>query len=69
MAKQQIAKIEPQKAPYVAPRILTLKVNLSFASSGPDDLAHIFGLAIRPRSSIIGQKQKRDRANLSPATV
>jgi hypothetical protein len=26
-------KNEPQKAPYVTPRILTLKVDLSFASS------------------------------------
>ena len=33
MAKQQVAKSEPQKAPYVTPKILTLKVDLSFASS------------------------------------
>jgi hypothetical protein len=48
MAKQQLAKIEPQKAPYEAPRILTLKVNLSFASSATD-LDDIFGLA-RPQA-------------------
>ena len=48
MAKQQLAKIEPQKAPYVTPRILTLKVSLSFASSA-DSLNDIFGL-VRPQS-------------------
>ena len=48
MAKQQLAKIEPQKAPYVTPRILTLKVNLSFASSA-DALDDIVGLA-RPQA-------------------
>ena len=33
MAKQQAAQSEHQKAPYVTPAIVTLKVNLSFASS------------------------------------
>ena len=33
MAKEQVAPTEPQKAPYVRPAIVTLKVNLSFASS------------------------------------
>ena len=33
MAKPQVSKSEPQKAPYVTPKILTLKVELSFASS------------------------------------
>jgi len=33
MAKQQVAKNEPQKVPYVTPRILTLKVDLSLASA------------------------------------
>ena len=44
MAKQQIAKTQPQKAPYVTPRIRTLKVSLSFASSA-STLHDIFGLA------------------------
>jgi hypothetical protein len=48
MDKNQIAKIQPQKAPYVTPRILTLRVSLSFASSA-DALDDIFGLA-RPQA-------------------
>ena len=43
MAEEQIAKSEPQKAPYVKPRILTLKVDLSFASSATK-LEDIIGL-------------------------
>jgi hypothetical protein len=35
MAKPQ-AQSEPQKAPYETPKILTLKVDLSFASSATD---------------------------------
>ena len=30
------AQSEPQKAPYVTPKIVTLKVDLSFASSATD---------------------------------
>ena len=48
MAKQQIAKTQPQKAPYVTPKIRTLKVSLSFASSA-STLHDIFGLA-RPQA-------------------
>ena len=50
MDKQQIAKIQPQKAPYVTPKIRTLKVDLSLASSATnfDDL---FGLA-RPQQAL-----------------
>jgi len=33
MAEDKITKSESQKAPYVTPKILTLKVDLSFASS------------------------------------
>jgi len=33
MAEEQIANSEPQKAPYVKPAILTLKVNPSFAAA------------------------------------
>jgi len=33
MAKQEAPPSEHQKAPYVTPAIVTLKVNLSFASS------------------------------------
>jgi len=38
MAKPQVAKSEPQKAPYVKPKILTFKVNPSFASTGIEPL-------------------------------
>jgi len=48
MDRQQIAKIQPQKAPYVTPEIRTLKVSLSFASSA-STLQDIFGLA-RPQA-------------------
>ena len=48
MDKQQIAKIQAQKAPYVTPKIRTLKVDLSFASSA-STLQNIFGLA-RPQA-------------------
>ena len=48
MDKQEIAKIQPQKAPYVTPKIRTLKVSLSFASSA-STLHDIFGLA-RPQA-------------------
>jgi hypothetical protein len=44
MDKKQIAKIQPQKAPYVTPRIRTLKVSPSFASSA-STLHDIFDLA------------------------
>jgi len=48
MDKQQIAKIQPQKAPYVTPKIRTLKVDLSLASSATT-LDDLFGLA-RPQA-------------------
>jgi hypothetical protein len=48
MDKKQIAKIQPQKAPYVTPRIRTLKVSLSFASSAAT-VHDIFDLA-RPQA-------------------
>jgi hypothetical protein len=51
MVRPQASKSEPQKAPYVTPKILTLKVDLSFASSAAD-LDDIFGLAISPQSPV-----------------
>ena len=36
MAEEKIQKREPQKATYVTPKILRLKVDLSFASSATD---------------------------------
>jgi hypothetical protein len=56
MAKQQIAKIEPEKAPYVAPRILTLKVNLSFASSATD-IDDFFGLVAGPQAPVPDKRE------------
>ena len=38
----------PQRAPYVKPKILTLKVDLSFASSATD-LEDLIGLVDRPQ--------------------
>ena len=42
------AQSEPQKAPYVKPKILTIKVNLSFASSATN-LEDIIALADTPQ--------------------
>lgn len=36
MSKEEVEPTEPQKAPYVRPAIVTLKVNLSFASSATE---------------------------------
>jgi hypothetical protein len=36
MAKPQNSKNEPERLPYVKPTILTLKVDVSFASVGTD---------------------------------
>jgi hypothetical protein len=67
MAKQQPTKIEPQKAPYVTPRILTLKVDLSFASSATD-LDDIFGLAIPPQSPV-PDKSRNATEQLKPRDI
>ena len=48
MAEEKTTKSEPQKAPYVTPRILTLKVDLSFASSATN-FEDIIGLPDRPQ--------------------
>jgi hypothetical protein len=66
MAKQQRAKIEPQKSSYVTPRILTLKVNLSFASA--TDLDDIFGLAIPPQSPV-PDKSRNATEQLKPRDI
>jgi hypothetical protein len=47
MVEEKITKSEPQKAPYVTPKILTLKVDLSFASSATN-LADLIDLLDRP---------------------
>jgi hypothetical protein len=67
MAKQQLTKSEPQKAPYVPPRILTLKVDLSFASSATD-LDDIFGLAIHPQSPV-PDKSRNATEQLKPRDI
>ena len=48
MAEERPTQSEPQKAPYVAPKILTLKVDLSFASSATN-FEDIIALADTPR--------------------
>ena len=60
MAKEQIAKIEPQKAPYETPRILTLKVNLSFASSATD-MDDTFGLMAHPQARVSDKREMPQR--------
>ena len=70
---KQISKSEPQKAPYVTPKILTLKVDLSFAAAPsskwfpvstetemPESQAKAWGKGMRPKC---GAKL------LAPATV
>jgi hypothetical protein len=64
MDKKQIAKIQPQKAPYVTPRIRTLKVSLSFASSAAT-VHDIFDLALRRLLNQTNQKPREE--NLWPA--
>jgi hypothetical protein len=41
MAKPQVAKSEPQKAPYVTPRILTFKVDTKLVSTARDPLGDL----------------------------
>jgi hypothetical protein len=48
-------KNEPQKAPYVKPKILTLNVDLSFASSPTDFEDH-------PEQSVLGTTETPSRA-------
>jgi hypothetical protein len=51
MDKPHASKSEPQKAPYVTPRILTLKVDLSFASSATN-LEDMIALADPPHLAV-----------------
>jgi hypothetical protein len=55
MAKQQTAKGETARAPYVKPTILTLKVDLSFASS-VTKFEDTFALADLPQLSAPNQE-------------
>ena len=50
MVKSQASKSESQKAPYVTPKILTLKVDLSFASSATnfEDVIDLVNYPKRP---------------------
>ena len=48
MAEEKTPKSESQKAPYVKPKILTLKVDLSFASSATN-FEDIIALADTPQ--------------------
>jgi len=61
MAKPQ-PQSEPQRAPYVAPKILTLKVDLSFASSATN-LEDILDLIDRPQPAVPAKAEAPDKAN------
>ena len=61
MAKQQVAKSEPQKAPYVTPKILTLKVDLSFASSATN-FEDLIDLVNHPESLVPGTTETPSKA-------
>ena len=61
MAKQQVAKSEPQKAPYVTPKILTLKVDLSFASSATN-FEDLIDLVDHPERQVPGTTETPTKA-------
>jgi hypothetical protein len=61
MAKPQ-PQSEPQKAPYVTPKILTLKVDLSFASSATN-LEDITDLRDRPQLTVPAKAEAPHKAN------
>ena len=67
MAKQQLTKSESKKAAYVTHKILTLKVDLSFASSATE-LDDIFGLAIPPQSPV-PDKSRNATEQLKPRDI
>jgi hypothetical protein len=65
MAKPQ-AQSEPQKAPYVTPKILTLKVDLSFASSATN-FEDIIDLLDRPQLTVPAKAEAPEKANKAAA--
>ena len=66
MAEEKTTKSEPQKTPYVKPKILTLKVDLSFASSATN-FEDIIGLPDRPQLTVAAKAEAPDKANKAAA--
>jgi len=64
MAKPQ-AQSEPQKAPYVKPKILTLKVDLSFASSATN-FEDLIQMPLEPAKAETPSKTKTAVAGEKP---
>ena len=62
MAEEKTPKSESQKAPYVTPKILTLKVDLSFASSATN-LEDIIDLLDRPQLTVPAKAEAQHKAN------
>ena len=62
MAEEKTTKTEPQKAPYVTPKIITLEVDLSFASSATN-LEDIIYLRDRPQLAVRAKRETPDKAN------
>ena len=67
MAKPQ-PQSEPQRAPYVTPKILTLKVDLSFASSATN-LEDILDLLDRPQHTVPAKAEAQHKANKAAVGV
>jgi hypothetical protein len=67
MAKPQ-PQSEPQKAPYVTPNILTLKVDPSFASSATN-LEDIIDLLDHPQLTVPAKAETPHKANKAAVAV
>jgi hypothetical protein len=61
MAEEKTTKSESQKAPYVTPKILTLKVDLSFASSATN-FEDLVDLLDRPQPPVPAKTETPSKA-------
>ena len=66
MAEDKITKSESQKAPYVTPKILTLKVDLSFASSATN-FEDLVGLLDRQQPPVLAKPATPSKAKTAVA--
>ena len=62
MAEEKTPKSESQKAPYVTPKILTLKVDLSFASSATN-LEDLIDLLDHPQAPLLAKVETPHKAS------
>ena len=62
MAEERPTQSEPHKAPYVKPKILTLKVDLSFASSATN-FEDVVDLLDRPQVTVSAKAEAPHKAN------